>query len=111
MKFSLLHIGQRFLYQGRIYRKTTPLMADPEGAEGQRLIPRSAMVEPLDTPSPAPTPPPEIPLEQVNRAMQQLSIEINGIVAESGLNAAAVNQLLGELQGAFTRCRHNLNLP
>ena len=48
MKFTQLQIGQRFLYQGKTYRKATPLMADLVDREGQRLIPRSAPVEPLD---------------------------------------------------------------
>ena len=33
MKFTQLQIGQRFLYQGKTYRKATPLMADPENCE------------------------------------------------------------------------------
>jgi hypothetical protein len=111
MKFTQLQIGQRFLYQGKTYRKATPLMADPVDGEGQRLIPRSAPVEPLDAAPPPPELPRDIPLAQIDRAMHRLSTDINRILADSGLEAEKVNTLVRELQGAFVRCRHTLNLP
>ena len=111
MKFTELQIGQRFLYQGKTYRKTTPLMADPVDGAGQRLIPRSAAVEPLDAAASPPALPGDIPLAQIDRAMHRLSADINQILADSGLDAQKVNALLRELQGAFVRCRHTLNLP
>jgi len=40
-----------------------------------------------------------------------LSADINQILADSGLDAESVNALSRELQGAFVRCRHTLNLP
>ena len=111
MKFTQLQIGQRFLYQGKTYRKATPLMADPADGAGQRLIPRSAAVEPLDAAAPPTELPGEIPLTQIDRAMHRLSADINQVLADSGLDAQQVNALLRELQGAFMRCRHTLNLP
>jgi hypothetical protein len=111
MKFTQLQIGQRFLYQGKTYRKVTPLMADPVDGEGQRLIPRSAIVEPLDATPPPAQLPEDIPLAQIDRAMHRLSADINQILADSGLDAESVNALSREMQGAFVRCRHTLNLP
>jgi len=47
MKFQLLSIGARFEYERKIYVKTGPLTAATEDG-GQRMIPRSAMLRPLD---------------------------------------------------------------
>ena len=50
MKFHQLPVGTRFRYQERAYRKTTPLAASGEDGS-QRVIPRSAIVSPIeDTP-------------------------------------------------------------
>ena len=111
MKFPQLQIGQRFAYQGKTYRKATPLLADLEDAEGQRLIPRSAMVEPLEPAAAITEAPSEIPVALVDRAMEQLSSDINRITKDSGLDAEGVNNLLCELQGALLRTRRKLNLP
>lgn len=47
MKFPQLPIGARFRWQGELYRKTGPMTAYAETGAGQKLIPRSAVVEPL----------------------------------------------------------------
>lgn len=49
MKFQLLAIGARFEFEGNVYVKTGPLTAASE-AGGQRMIPRSAVLKPLDAP-------------------------------------------------------------
>lgn len=46
MKFQLLPLGARFEYEGKVYMKTGPLTASGEG--GQRMIPRHAVLKPLD---------------------------------------------------------------
>lgn len=47
MKFTQLPVGSRFLWQGERYAKTGPMTAHT--ADGrQKLIPRSAHVEPAD---------------------------------------------------------------
>ncbi len=46
MKFTQLVIGARFRYQGEVYSKCGPLAASAAGG-AQRMIPRSAVVEPL----------------------------------------------------------------
>ncbi|MDP2432861.1 MAG: hypothetical protein Q8O33_12620 [Pseudomonadota bacterium] len=53
MKFQLLPLGARFEYEGKTYVKTGPLTA--AGDDGQRMIPRHAVLKPLDgTPTDAP---------------------------------------------------------
>jgi len=46
MKIHQLAIGARFLYQGEEYVKTGPMFGT--GSSGQKLIPRSAVVQALD---------------------------------------------------------------
>lgn len=50
MKFQQLPVGTRFEYDGRIYVKSGPLTAAGESG-GQRIIPRSAVLRPLDAPA------------------------------------------------------------
>ncbi|MDD3530336.1 MAG: hypothetical protein PHS77_10715, partial [Gallionellaceae bacterium] len=53
MKFQQLPIGARFEYEGRVYVKTGPVAAAAEQG-GQRMIPRHALLRPLDgAPAPA----------------------------------------------------------
>lgn len=49
MKFQMLPLGARFEFEGDVYVKTGPLTAAAE-AGGQRMIPRSAVLKPLDAP-------------------------------------------------------------
>jgi hypothetical protein len=49
MRFPQLPLGQRFRYQGKIYRKTGPLTASEEGVGNSRLIMKSAQVTPLES--------------------------------------------------------------
>lgn len=53
MKLQHLAIGARFEYEGEIYVKTGPLTASGEKS-GQRIIPRYAVLRPLDVPEAAP---------------------------------------------------------
>lgn len=61
MKLQHLPIGARFEYEGQIYVKTGPLTASAEQG-GQRVIPRYAVLRPLD-----PTPSAEAPGAGVRR--------------------------------------------
>ena len=49
MKLSHLAIGARFQFEGKVYVKTGPLTASADKG-GQRMIPRSAILTPLDMP-------------------------------------------------------------
>lgn len=48
MKFQMLAIGARFEFEGKVYLKTGPLTATSDGV--QRMIPRFALLKPLDAP-------------------------------------------------------------
>ncbi len=112
MKFSQLAIGQHFVWDGRIWVKSTPLQADPTDGGKRRLIPRSAAIEPVESAdAPAPAPRPEtIPLDQLEQAMDAFGQELVDIVTGSGLDAEASAQTLRQLQKAFARLRHRLTL-
>ncbi len=47
MKFQMLPMGARFEYEGKVYLKTGPMTATAEEG-GQRIIPRFAVLKPLD---------------------------------------------------------------
>jgi hypothetical protein len=47
MKFPQLPPGARFRWQGELYRKTGPMTAHAEAGGAQKLMPRSAVVEPV----------------------------------------------------------------
>ena len=51
MKLQHLAIGARFEYEGKVYVKTGPLTASSDQG-GQALIPRYAVLKPLDLPAP-----------------------------------------------------------
>ncbi|MBS0347996.1 MAG: hypothetical protein JSR69_16210 [Proteobacteria bacterium] len=55
MKLSNLPIGARFEFEGKIYTKTGPMTASAESG-GQRMIPRYAVLKPVDG-----VPPPTAP--------------------------------------------------
>ncbi|RDH82039.1 MAG: hypothetical protein DIZ78_16540 [endosymbiont of Escarpia spicata] len=48
MKFPHLPIGQRFRFQDKLYTKVGPLTASEEGSGNNRLMMKSAEVDPLD---------------------------------------------------------------
>lgn len=52
MKIHQLPMGARFSYQGQDYTKTGPQLAS--GPDGQRLIPKYAILQPYGTPAAAP---------------------------------------------------------
>lgn len=53
MKFQHLPLGARFAFEGQTYTKTGPLTA-VSAQGGQRIIPRFAVLEPLDAGSAPP---------------------------------------------------------
>lgn len=48
MKFQQVSVGQRFEFEGQVYVKISPLLAQAESSGGQRLLPRSATVRLLE---------------------------------------------------------------
>lgn len=53
MKLQQLAVGARFEYEGKVFVKTGPMTASAE-VGGQQLIPRYAVLKPLDVADPAP---------------------------------------------------------
>ena len=49
MKFHLVPVGEKFEYQGEIYVKADKLIANSEKTGQNRLIPRSANVQPVNS--------------------------------------------------------------
>ena len=57
MRFHQLEPGARFRYRNEVFVKKTPLVAIQESSGQQKLIPKSADIEPLDSPvSASPSP-------------------------------------------------------
>lgn len=54
MKFPQLNIGQRFEWRGRIYTKSGPVAAVDVETRQAQMIPRSALVNPVDGNQPPP---------------------------------------------------------
>lgn len=84
MKLQHLPMGARFEYQGVVYVKTGPMMAAAESGE-QKLIPRYAVLKPLD-PMPAPETGPRRQLSEaaVLAAFDQFYLGCTRLVDESG---------------------------
>lgn len=108
MKFSDVQTGQRFRFQNKLYLKITPLMAVAEGEPNQRFIARSATVEILDNIPEKETPSPQLSREQVDQAMQALSLSIKQAITESELTAEQNNSILKKMQIAFEQCHRAL---
>ncbi len=71
MKFSMLPLGARFEFEGKVYTKTGPVAATSESG-GQRMIPRYAVLRPLDGSLQAPevTPKRKLDAHQVEAAFE-----------------------------------------
>ncbi len=82
MKISQLPNGARFEYEGEEYVKTGPLFATGKG--GQRLIPKYAIVRPLDavTPEKPAAKDAAVSRETVARAVKQFLTECDALVPE-----------------------------
>lgn len=92
MKLQFLPMGARFEFEGKIYTKTGPLTAVAESG-GQRMIPRHAVLRPLEYVAP-PEPKKERSLnEAAVRAAFQRFVNRTGRLVDSGgkleLEAAA----------------------
>jgi hypothetical protein len=95
MKFHQLPLQARFRYQGKVYRKVSPLQAHCEADATQRLVPRSAVVAPLDAAGNAPASPPML----IEEAAARLALE-NML---SGALAAARGTFDAASAAQFTR--------
>jgi hypothetical protein len=75
MRFGQVQIGQRFRWQGQGFCKTGPLTAHADEGGDQRLIPRSAAVEPIEADQ-AVSAAPTIPRGTALSALDALGAEI-----------------------------------
>lgn len=85
MKLQQLPMGARFEYQGAVYVKTGPMMATAESGE-KKLIPRYAVLKPLD-PMPAAADPKaarQLPELAVLAAFDKFFMACTRLVDESG---------------------------
>lgn len=86
MKFQQLPHGARFEYEDKVYVKTGPLTAATE--EGvQRMIPRFAVLRPLDGSTPAQVPQPTRKLDEamVMAALEAFHGECLRLIEEAGV--------------------------
>ena len=85
MKLQQLPMGARFEYQGVIYAKTGPMMAASENGE-KKMIPRYAVLKPLDgvpaTPDPASAR--QLPEPLVIAAFDRFFVSCSRLIDESG---------------------------
>ena len=104
MKLQHLPMGARFEYQGAVYVKTGPMMAATESGE-QKLIPRYAVLKPLD-PMPAPPDPKaarQLPEPLVLTAFERYHGRCQRVVDEAGRFELA--QARQEFLAALAACR------
>lgn len=91
MKFQHLPLGTRFVYQGEIFTKVSPLVASVDGG-GQRMIPRYASLYPVDgveIAAPAKTPH-LVDIERVFQALDTLQYTLS----QSALDVEVVKQAI-----------------
>jgi hypothetical protein len=88
MKFQSFAVGARFEFEGKVYTKTGPLTAATEEG-GQRMIPRSALLKPLDAPvEPPPRRGRKLDEASVLTAFEAFHGECARLLAEAAGNAA-----------------------
>jgi hypothetical protein len=82
MKITQLPLGARFTYQGKTYVKSGPMLATCEGT--QKLIPKYAVLEPLDgIPAQAEAAPQgSLPREEVLKAFELFYGKCQPLVAD-----------------------------
>lgn len=83
MKIHQLPLGARFEYEGVVYVKSGPMMGT--GPEGQRLIPKYVMLNPLDGVPQAAPPPAEgmVSKAQVLAALADYHARCESLVPEA----------------------------
>jgi hypothetical protein len=82
MKIQQLPMGARFEFEGEEYVKAGPQIGAGKG--GQRLIPRYAVLRPLDGAAPAAARPSLLEREAVLAAFERYHAACAGLVPDSG---------------------------
>jgi hypothetical protein len=102
MKFQLLPIGARFEYEGKVYVKSGPLTASTEGG-GRRMIPRYALLRPLDGAQDAPPRPRRKPDAALAAALEAFHGECARLLQAVAADPTGVVTALLELDAARRR--------
>ncbi|MBI3772013.1 MAG: hypothetical protein HY272_04885 [Gammaproteobacteria bacterium] len=89
MKFQQLSVGQRFEFEGQVFVKISPLLAQAESSSGQRLLPRSAIVRLLDKGMPSVA-------ESVKKETLDLA-EVSAAVGQFHLDCVASVEILADV--------------
>jgi hypothetical protein len=114
VKFHQLQVGSRFRLGGELYIKSKPLVATHLGSKQDRLIRRSAMVEPEDG-GPAPVAAQErtpglaavdAALADYHRRCQACLEQIRGELPQERLE-----QMEAQMERAWAELRQDLDLP
>ena len=96
MKIHQLPYGARFIYQGEEYVKSGPMFGT--GKDGQKIIPRYAVLQALDEPAECAASTPQAPGDAVSRA------EVLRAFANFCLQCRAL--IADDQAGAFERARN-----
>jgi hypothetical protein len=96
MKIHQLPYGARFLYQGEEFVKSGPMFGT--GKDGQKIIPRYAVLQPLDEPAERSATAQQVPDDAVSRA------EVLRAFANFCLHCRAL--IADDQAGAFERARN-----
>lgn len=103
MKFSQLPIGARFEFEGRVYTKTSPIAASGE-AGGQKMIPRYAVLKPVDSAAPPATRKSRALNEaKVMAALDALAADCARLIDQAATDTTQRAQLRAELAAARQR--------
>ncbi len=95
MKFQHLQVGQRFEYQGAVYVKSSPLVANHCETGVAKMIPRSAVLKPVDLPDGEKKPHarPGLDAGKVRQAMNNFERQCREALTDSGLDEARQRKL------------------
>lgn len=108
MKFTQLPMGARFEYEGRVYVKTSPIAASGEDG-GQKLIPRFAVLKPLDAAArPAPKAARALDEARVLAAFEAFAADCARLIDAAETDATRHRLARAELEAARRRFLESL---
>jgi hypothetical protein len=107
-KFSSLAVGRRFRHGGGTYVKISPLLARAEADGASRMIPRSALVETLDTAATETPTPPADPASAALNDYHQAALDCLDSLADSN-SPRAIAAAREALSAAHARALRRLN--
>ncbi|MBI5937774.1 MAG: hypothetical protein HY850_08000 [Betaproteobacteria bacterium] len=108
MKFTQLPIGARFEFEGQVYVKTSPIAASGESG-GQKLIPRYAVLMPLDgVARPAPRKARALDEAKVMAAFEAFAADCARLLDQAASDTTQRALLRAELDAARRRFTENL---